>query len=294
LSAEGQRPTTPRASIVVICYEMERALPRTLLSLSPQYQRNCPPGTIEVIVVDNGSRNPPRAEDFAHLGLDLTIVHWPGGDKSPVKALNHGIGLARAPLICAWIDGARMASPGLVSASIAAAGLHPRPVVATPNYHIGHETQIAAARRGYDEAEEDRLLASVNWPETPERLFEIGTAVWGSGEGQRMLESNALFLTRAMWDELEGYDERFTSAGGGASNVDVFLRACAAPGTQLIRIRGEATFHQIHGGTTSNAAEGLLDVALEFSREYYRLRRKPIIAVRDPGWIYSSETGTLV
>lgn len=294
MSAETPGLTTPQASIVVICYEMARALPRTLLSLSPQYQRDCPPGMIEVIVIDNGSRDPPRAEDFAHLGLDLRVIHWPPGDKSPVKALNHGLRLARAPLICAWIDGARMASPGLVSASIAAARLHPRPVVATPNYHIGHETQIALALKGHDEAAEDRLLDSIGWPANPERLFEISTAVWRSGESERMLETNALFMTRAMWDEFGGYDEGFTSAGGGAANCDIFLRACEAEGTQLIRIRGEATFHQVHGGTTSNAGESGLDVGMAISREYYRLRRKPIVGVRSPGWIFDSGTGALV
>jgi hypothetical protein len=46
---------TPRVSLVVISYEMKRELPRTLLSLSPQYQ-NCAAEEYEIIVIDNNSR----------------------------------------------------------------------------------------------------------------------------------------------------------------------------------------------------------------------------------------------
>lgn len=278
-------------SIVIVCYEMAREIPRTLLSLSPSYQKNCPTGRCEIILIDNGSRVPPEAAAFGHLGLDLTVHHLPKVSDSPIDALNFGIAQAEAPLIGVWIDGARLASPGLVDACAKAAALHPRPVVATINYHLGPDYQYVSMTRGYNQAEEDRLLDSIGWPEHGDRLFEISTPAWQSGLELPMLESNALFMPRAMWDELGGFDPAFKGRAGGAVNPDVFFRACALPGAQLIRIMGEGTFHQIHGGAAYNSGEQGVGVAVELGKEFYRIRKKPMAAVRTPGWRFNSKSG---
>ncbi|HEX8232442.1 MAG TPA: glycosyltransferase family A protein [Caulobacteraceae bacterium] len=284
---------SPEASIVVVSYEMAREIPRTLLSLSAPYQLNCPRGRVEVILVDNGSREPPRPEQFAGLDLDLTVHHLPKVSPSPVAALNLGIAEARAPLICAWIDGARMASPGLVDACIRASKRHPRPVIATANYQLGPGPQYVTMLHGYDAAEEDRLIESIGWPADGYRLFEIAAPIQFADDRKPMMESNALFLPRALWDELGGFDPAFASPGGGPCNPDVFIRACAAPDTRLIRIRGEATFHQIHGGVSINAAERVNAVLKALSSEYYRIRGRPMSPVRDLGWVFDPKTGSL-
>ncbi len=288
---EGAGGRGPEISLIVVCYNMARELPRTLRSLSPGYQRGSRPGQCEIIVVDNGSTVPPVAADFADLGLDLTIHRWPDPTPSPVPAVNHGLAQARGALVGVWIDGARMASPGLVAACAEAAALHPRPVIATPNYELGPVSQVKNAQQGYDAAEEDRLLASIGWPANAERLFEIAVPAWRSGIDGPMLESNALFMPRVMWQELGGYDPRFVSPGGGAANPDVFTRACELPGAQFIRIDGEATFHQIHGGTFSNAPGTLVELSVLASREYWRIRRRPLTSVRKAPWVHASSAG---
>jgi glycosyltransferase involved in cell wall biosynthesis len=141
-SSPAEAAPLPEISLIVVCYNMVRELPRTLRSLSPGYQRGIRPGQCEIIVVDNGSTVPPVAADFADLGLDLTIHHWPDPTPSPVPAVNHGLAQARGGLVGVWIDGARMASPGLVAACAEAAALHPRPVIATPNYELGRQSQV--------------------------------------------------------------------------------------------------------------------------------------------------------
>lgn len=285
MSARHPGAPAPRLSLVVIAYEMGRELPRTLLSLAPPYQRDCSRGDYEVIVVDNGSRRPVTAQSMAPLDLDLAITGMPAPTPSPVPALNHGLHLARGDLIGVWIDGARLASPGLLRAAMAAAGLHPRPVVVTANYHLGPARQPLSCQEGYDQQAEDRLLNAIGWPTDGYRLYDIAVPADREGERGAMRESNAIFMPRALWAELGGYDPRFTSAGGGACNPDLLVRACALPGTQLIRILGEATFHQYHGGATSGDPQGLEMVMKRYAREYYQIRNQPLRRIRDPGWL---------
>ena len=282
----------PVVSLVVISYEMTRELPRTLLSLSPSYQgldaRDC-----EIILVDNASRVPPRAEDFAGLGADLAVLRCTTPTHSPVNAINEGLARAKGGLIGIWIDGARMASPGLVRACIAAAALHPRPVIATLNYQLGPDVQRISSANGYDQMAEDALLAGIGWPIDGYRLFDIATLEMRGGALGPMLESNALFLPRALWDALGGYDAAFQEPGGGMVNPDTLLRAVALPDTQLIRILGEGTFHQIHGGLSTSTQEQAMAVLKEGSKAYLRLRGKPLAHVRERGWLYNSRGGAV-
>ncbi len=279
-----------RVSLVVISYEMTRELPRTLLSLSPGYQ-GLAANEYEIVVVDNASRVPPRTEDFAPLGADIAVLRCASPSHSPVGAINEGLARAQGALIGVWIDGARMASPGLVRACLAASALHPRAVVATMNYQLGPDLQRISSAQGYDRDVEDALLESIAWPRDGYRLFDIATPEMRGGPGGAMLETNALFLPRALWDELGGYDPRFAEPGGSVVNPDTLIRALELENTQLIRVLGEGTFHQIHGGLSTSTQARAMDVLKEGSKAYLRLRGKPLAHVRAVGWTYDSRSG---
>ncbi len=141
---------------------------------------------------------------------------------------------------------------------------------------------------------EDRLLESIGWPTDGYRLFEIATAEMRGGPEAAMLESNGLFLPRALWDELGGYDAAFHEPGGGVVNPDTLIRAVALPGTQLIRILGEGTFHQVHDGLSTSTQDRALAMLKQASKVYLRLRGKPLIPVRQRGWTYDSRSGEVV
>jgi hypothetical protein len=243
----------PTISVVVVVYDMSRELPRTLWSLSPTHQRDMKADEYEVIVVDNGSPQPVDPDLVAGFEGRLRLERIDPAPPSPAHAANHGVRLAGGDLVGLVVDGARLASPGLLAEARRAACLAPRPVITAPAFHLGPVRHMQAAEAGYDQAAEDRLLAESGWEADGYRLFEISTPAgsWGRGLFGPAGESSSLFCHRAVWHELGGLDERFGLPGGGLVNHDVYRRACALQGVELIVLLGEGTFHQFHGGAAT-------------------------------------------
>ena len=279
--------STPALSIIVISYNMPREIPRTILSLSPAMQSGVTPDEYEVILVDHNSTLPFDVEPCRTSGIDLRVERFNGDTKSPCGAINRGLALARGELRCVMIDGARIASPGLVAGALRASRLHHRAVIATLGFHIGPDVQPKTVRRGYNQQEEDRLLDRADWTGDGYRLFDISVFAGSSERGwfAPIAESNAIIMSRELWNELGGYDERFLALGGGLANLDTYVRACSLPDTQLIVLLGEGTFHQFHGGVATNALVHPWDVMHE---EYTRIRGVPFAKPTVAPWFFGS------
>jgi len=193
---------------------------------------------------------------------------------SPAAAINQAMSLVRAPLVGLCIDGARMASPGLLRLAHAAWRQEPQRLIGTLAFHLGPDVQMVSVTRGYDAATEDRLLQSVPWQRDGYRLFDISVLAGSSRAGWNgpIAESNALFMDRRMWDALGGIDERFQCAGGGFCNLDLWDRAVAASAGAVWILLGEGTFHQVHGGAATNGTENDRRLMAE---EYVRIHGRP-------------------
>jgi glycosyltransferase involved in cell wall biosynthesis len=201
----------PKISLVVCAYNMARELPRTIRSLSPAMQRGVQKSDYEIVVVDNGSTEPFNEEECRKWDADLRTIPMASQSASPARAANHGIAAAGSDLIGVLIDGARLVSPGIISAALQAFRLCDRVVILTLGFHLGPKVQMESILEGYDQEQEDQLLLQSRWTEDSYRLFDISVFAGSSKHGwfRPMSESNAIFMRRELWKELGGFDERF-------------------------------------------------------------------------------------
>ncbi len=259
-------------SVVVVFHDMRREAKRTLFSLTDSYQQNMKGYSYEVIAIDNGSSEPLDAEWVSSFGENFRYVYYETELASPCKALNHGAQLARGKHITFCIDGARILSPGILYYSLLATGIYKNPFIYTLGMHIG-KTQQNHLDASYTARDEDELIASTAWERDGYSLFEIAAPAFSNQGGyfSKLTESNCVTLTPESFEKVGGFDERFKSPGGGLANPDFFNRVNEIAGISPIMLLGEATFHQYHGGTTTNVP---LDKHpwREMSREYEKLR----------------------
>jgi hypothetical protein len=95
-------------------------------------------------------------------------------------------------------------------------------------------------------------------------------------------ESNGFAVTRERFDALGGFDERFTSAGGGLCNLEMFTRHATASGTQAVCLLSEGTFHQVHGGIATSGRKQWGD----FDDEHQQIFGVPYEQPSFRPWLY--------
>jgi hypothetical protein len=230
---------------------------RTLLSLSAAYQQGVSQTAYEVIVVENSSDRVLGKQDVECHGDNFRYFYREETSRSPVNALNLGVSRARAPHVSIMIDGARMVTPGLVDTMIRAQAIAPVPVISVPGYHLGRTLQQEAVDEGYDERADAELLASIAWPADGYRLFDVSCLSGSCANGFFLpySESNCLGMPTWFYESIGGCDPKFDLPGGGNVNLDLYRRACDDPRATLIVLPGEGSFHQYHGGVTTNSSK---------------------------------------
>jgi glycosyltransferase involved in cell wall biosynthesis len=251
----------PKLSVVVVCYEMATQIKNTLQSLLPPYQRNISSDEYEIILIDNGSAE-MLDEETRKTSPNLNYTYLSRGESSPspAAAMNRGVARAHAPLLCLMIDGARLLTPGVLSWGMRLLDLCPRAMVEVRGWHLGPKWQPESVMEGYDSKQECELLESVRWLENGYRLWEIAAATpqVSRGYADPAPESNCIFMSRELFFETGGFDERSRTPGGGLVNLDFFARAVATAGS-VFTLLGEGTFHQVHGGAATGLSKPKMD-----------------------------------
>ena len=240
-------------SVVVVFYNMRREAARTLTSLQRSYQVGIGALRYEVLCVDNGSAEPLDAAWVAGFGPEFRLVTPSTLLPSPCLAINEAAAAAAGRFIAVMIDGAHVLTPGVLRETWDALTEAPDAVLGLRQYFVGGDQRFLSCV-GYQPAQEDILFDRIGWPRDGYGLFSIGGPVYENGNGWlgSMSESNFLVVPRRVWTAIGGMDERFSEPGAGFANLDLFCRAAAASAEPVIALVGEASFHQYHGGTTTN------------------------------------------
>lgn len=271
----GPARERPELSVVVNFYNMAREAERTLTSLSRSYQRGIDDLAYEVICVDNGSSPPMEADWVASFGPEFKLYRPKRPQASPCAAMNAAAAQAHGDHIAVMIDGAHVLTPGTLAEAMRHLRAATPSVVALRQWFVGGD-QRWLSQVGYTRDQEDILFDSINWPADGYELYRVGTPMDESPGGwvaSGLSESNCLFVPGPVWRQIGGFDEGFVTPGGGLGNLDLFKRAAEACPGGVTCLMGEATFHQYHGGTTTNVDDLEKDALVEaYQREYVGLR----------------------
>lgn len=249
----------PRLSIIVVVYRMSRQALNTLYSLSVRHQRNVNERDYEILVLENLSDDNLDQEAVLALGNNIRHFRREESSPSPVNAINEGFREARAPFIGLIIDGARMVTPRVVEYALAASRMSANALVAVPAFNLGPHLHHQHVDCGYDETQEQQLLAAVHWQQNGYRLFDISNLGEANPRGlfQPFMENNCYFTSRDNFAAIGYADERFQYPGGGSLNLHMFRAVGMLPQCEPYCVMaGEGTFHQFHGGVTTAQVAG--------------------------------------
>ena len=268
---------TRTLSVVVVAYDMARELPRTLRSLAPDYQRGIAADDYEVV------RRRQRVACARRRGADRRVPRPdPRRTARPGTALTGAGGQPRAR---AGRGRARRAAhrrrphrvarpagagPPRRPSSRPARRRHPRAGTSGRSLHMDAAGPATTAR--------PRTSSWLRSTGRPTATGCSGSARWrrrppGAGS-DRWARATRCSSRRELWAELGGLDERFVLPGGGRVNHDLYRRACALDGAQLVVLLGEGTFHQTHGGAATSGRYAKADA----DAEYEALRGEPFAA----------------
>jgi len=262
-------------TIIVIFFNGQREASRTLYSLCSEYQRDVNVKDYNVIVLDSGSTVPldkKWVESFApNFQYQFVETLYP----SPTEALRVGLQMVNTKYVGVIIDGAHILTPGVLSEFFHIIKLNPDAFVFTTKYHIGDYHQNDSLTLGHNQEKEDQLFERVNWKKNGYLLYHISNFYQSPFfEFSASSESNCFFVKTKELKATEVYDKDYYSKGGGLINLDTFKHLTLNPKLENFCILGEGSFHQFHGGASTNV-ERIEHPVAEYNMEYYALNNKP-------------------
>lgn len=272
--------TSPWLTIVIVFYNNQREAKRTLYTFSTPYQRSINNEEYNVIAIDSNSPKPLNKAEVEAFGPNFQYHFFETDSVAPCAALNWGIQQAKTPYIMCLIDGAHMVTPNLLAESKTVFSLDSNAFVYTAPFHLGKTLQNEAILQGYNQEEEDKLLESIDWKNNGYRLFTI-SEVQNANHSffTHLNESNCFAVSREKLLSKGGFNEQFQTIGGGMVNLELFRQMVNDPDVKPVGLIGEASFHQFHGGVSTNIERKEHPIGL-FREEYQKIKGFPYVRPR--------------
>ena len=264
---------------------MREQLLNTLYSVSATYQRNISSDDYEVIVVENRSSNTLSEDDIRALPDNFRYFLHDRVFPSPASAINFGIDKAGSDFIGLMIDGAHLLSPSVMQYAIMGYQMDSEAFIVVPVYHLGEQEQHISVSNGYSVERQNELLAGADWKNHGYNLFQISTLCQANPRGvfAPIMESNCYFASKSAFAEIGFADESFQQPGGGGLNLHITRKLGTRDGSAYMILASEGSFHQYHGGVTSNKnREDYVDdfyaeLQSHWNNQYRFLQRNPIV-----------------
>jgi hypothetical protein len=284
--------TEPKLSVLLVVYRMSRQAMNTIYSLSAAHQKNVSEQDYEILVIENDSGENLDQAEVLSLGKNISYFLREESGVSPAPAINFGAQQARGSMLCLMIDGARMVTPRVIEYALQAQRVDPHALVVVPGYNLGPAEHHLNQQYDYDETREQALLADCDWQRYGYALFNVSSVGGAHLQGifHPLMESNCFFVSTATFAAIGGADQRFDEVGGGSLNQYLYRAAGVHPSSRyLFMLPGEGSFHQIHGGVSTEHREDRQALISSFKQKlesrwlethgepYCALRREPIL-----------------
>ncbi len=240
-------------TIIIIFYNGRREAERSLYSLSTPYQKGVTNEQYEVLVLDSGSTEPLIASDVTKFGPNFRYEYVQTNHPSPTETLRYGLSQVKTDFVGIIIDGAHILSPGILKSYFEIQKINSQSFVYVPIHHLGNYQQNDSMTLGYNKEVEDKALAELNWRENGYSLFQFCCFDQSNFyEFRTQSESNCYFLPTKELRDIKTFDKDYFSIGGGLINLDTFQSLNESDSLVNYTLIGESTFHQFHGGTSTN------------------------------------------
>jgi GT2 family glycosyltransferase len=206
---DGMSPARPPSvSVVIPHFNAQRQLDRLLFALSRQTH---PLTQLDVIVADDGSSEPPVVR--APAGLRVRVVGQADAGFRAAAARNLGAATATGEVLC-FLDVDTVPEPGYLQALTRLPALAPDALVTGRRRHGDlaamsdelYERWLGAAGPGPTELTEPQWLT--------ERHERSGNLLRLGPDSYRFVLSAVLGCSRALFNELGGFDDTFIHYGG--------------------------------------------------------------------------------